>query len=90
MLAKREINIPIIANGGMHDEKLSAKLINGGETDLVSIARWAISNPDYPKKLEQKSKFLNFEVNMILPKATLDVAKAWFVANESEPTVTKV
>ncbi len=80
-LAKQEINIPIIANGGMHDPKLSAELIENGETDLVSIARWAISNPDYPIKLASNEGMLKFNVQMILPRATIKVARQWFLEN---------
>ncbi len=77
-LAKVETNIPIIANGGMHDPVLSAALIDHEEADLVSIARWAISNPDYPQKLASNHLLLDFDVQMILPRATLSVAKDWF------------
>jgi 2,4-dienoyl-CoA reductase-like NADH-dependent reductase (Old Yellow Enzyme family) len=50
-LARDLTGLPIIANGGMHDEALSSAVINGGEADIVAIATGALANPDWPQKI---------------------------------------
>jgi 2,4-dienoyl-CoA reductase-like NADH-dependent reductase (Old Yellow Enzyme family) len=76
-LARGVTNIPVIANGGLHDPELAESLVRNGQTDLVSLARTAIANPDWPGRLRTGQDLRSFETNMIHPQATLENTDHW-------------
>jgi 2,4-dienoyl-CoA reductase (NADPH2) len=49
---KRAVKIPIINTGGYQDARVIRRVIEGGYTDAVSIARPLIANNDLPKILQ--------------------------------------
>jgi 2,4-dienoyl-CoA reductase (NADPH2) len=49
---KRNVGVPIINTGGYQDARVIRRVISGGYTDAVSIARPLIANRDLPQILE--------------------------------------
>ncbi|WP_332914558.1 NADH:flavin oxidoreductase [Algoriphagus boritolerans] len=74
-IAKQLLGVPIIANGGMHNLELAARLIEQGDTDLVSIGRAAIANPDWPKRIMEGRTVIPFHQDMIKPSVSLKNTK---------------
>jgi 2,4-dienoyl-CoA reductase-like NADH-dependent reductase (Old Yellow Enzyme family) len=75
--ARRIAGVPVIANGGMHDPALAESLLRDGHADLVSLARGALANPDWPKRFAAGAPFARFEHEMIEPLASIDQTDAW-------------
>ncbi|WP_433475664.1 alkene reductase [Spirillospora sp. CA-142024] len=71
-LARRVSGLPVIANGGMHDADLSAQVLGDGHTDLVSVARGALVNPDLPRRLAEGRAQERFDHSILEPMVTLD------------------
>ncbi|KAA0989120.1 oxidoreductase [Dyadobacter aurulentus] len=70
-IARQLTGVPVIANGGMHDQNLSEKLLSTGHADFVSIGRAAIANPDFPDKIRRGAEVFSFAPGMIRPELTL-------------------
>ena len=67
----------MIANGGMHEPTLPESLLRDGHADLLSLARGAIANPDWPKRLAAGLPFERFEHGMIEPLASIEQTDEW-------------
>jgi 2,4-dienoyl-CoA reductase-like NADH-dependent reductase (Old Yellow Enzyme family) len=76
-VARRVAGVPVIANGGMHEPALAESLLRDGHADLVSLARGALANPDWPKRLAAGVPFERFEHGMIEPLASIEQADDW-------------
>jgi 2,4-dienoyl-CoA reductase-like NADH-dependent reductase (Old Yellow Enzyme family) len=76
-LAREVLGVPVIANGGMHDERLAARLLDAGHADLVSLGHGAIANPDWPRRLATGSRFAEFDADMLRPEVTIENTLAW-------------
>jgi 2,4-dienoyl-CoA reductase-like NADH-dependent reductase (Old Yellow Enzyme family) len=76
-LAREAPSMVVIANGGLDAPDRARALIAGGETDLVSIARGALANSDWPHRVVSGLPLKTFDPAMIRPEATLDRAEAW-------------
>ena len=50
-VARRVSGLPVLANGGMHDPDQGAQVLADGHADLLTLARGALANPDYPTRL---------------------------------------
>jgi len=50
-LAKEIVQVPVIANGGLHDLQLSRKILEENQGDLISIGKAALSDPHWPLKI---------------------------------------
>ncbi|GAB3985923.1 NADH:flavin oxidoreductase [Spirosoma daeguense] len=70
-IARQLLNCPVIANGGLHDPSLADFILNEGHGDLLAIGRYAIANPDFPKKISRNEPVTPFHSNMIKPDVTL-------------------
>ena len=70
-IAKSLLNVPIIANGGLHHPGTALSLIVNEEADLVSIGRAAIANPNLPQLLKSGKAPVPFFKELIKPVATL-------------------
>ncbi|CAG5072487.1 NADH oxidase [Dyadobacter sp. CECT 9623] len=70
-IARELAGVPVIANGGMHDQDLAQKLLSTGHADLISIGRAAIANPDFPNKILTAQEVVPFDPGMITPEITL-------------------
>lgn len=80
-LARTMTNVPVIACGKLEDPATAERLLAEGEADLVAMARGAIGDPSWPRKLAQGEPPIAFDPDMISPFATLDATAAWRAAN---------
>lgn len=76
-LAREVIGAPVIANGGMHDTELAARLLQEGHADLVSLGHAAIANPDWPRRLADDRPFEQFVPAMLSPEVTIESTERW-------------
>jgi 2,4-dienoyl-CoA reductase-like NADH-dependent reductase (Old Yellow Enzyme family) len=84
-VARRVAGVPVIANGGLHQPALAARLLRDGHADLISLARGALANPDWPKRLAAGLSFENFEDEMIEPLASIEQTDHWRAHHEVVP-----
>lgn len=73
-LAKRHGGIAVIANGSLDDPARAAALIARGDTDLVSLARGALANPDWVDRVRFGRSLATFDPAILQPLATLENA----------------
>ncbi len=73
-LARRVFGVPVVANGGMHDPALATRLVEAGETDLVSLGHGALANPDWPRRLAEGEPFAPFDPGLLRPEVTIENA----------------
>lgn len=59
--------------GQLRDEAL----LEAQEFDIVSVARGALANPDWPDRVAQGLPLEPFDYSMLRPRATLDIAEQW-------------
>ncbi|WP_420829729.1 NADH:flavin oxidoreductase [Polyangium aurulentum] len=76
-IARHVGELPVIANGGLDDPALSARVIEGGHADLVSIGRGALANPDWPRRLAEGAPFEPFDRAMLHPYASIENVEQW-------------
>jgi 2,4-dienoyl-CoA reductase-like NADH-dependent reductase (Old Yellow Enzyme family) len=76
-LAREVTGTPVIANGGMHDQRLAARLLDEGHADLVALGHAAIANPDWPRRLAAGTPFVQFDADMLRPAVTIENTLAW-------------
>jgi 2,4-dienoyl-CoA reductase-like NADH-dependent reductase (Old Yellow Enzyme family) len=67
----------VIVNGGLEAPERAGAILAAGDADLVSIARGALANPDWPHRVSSGLPLRRFDPAMIRPVATLDRAEAW-------------
>jgi len=79
-LAGRLTGLPVIANGGLGDPDLADEVIRGGHADLVAIGRTALSNPDWPGRIESRSPITPFNHEMLSPSASIDNSDRWLTS----------
>jgi 2,4-dienoyl-CoA reductase-like NADH-dependent reductase (Old Yellow Enzyme family) len=82
-VAKQVTGLPVIANGGMHDTRQAADVLQGGHGDLLSIGRGALANPDLPRRLADGLELDRFDHAMLSPMATISNARSWCAAQEA-------
>lgn len=70
-LAKEILECPVMANGGLHDLALSRELLETGQTDLLSIGKYALSNPDFVRKVKHNIPLTPFRKTLLSPNPTL-------------------
>jgi 2,4-dienoyl-CoA reductase-like NADH-dependent reductase (Old Yellow Enzyme family) len=76
-LARDVTRLPVMANGGMHDLRQAAEVLDGGHADLLSVARGALANPDLPARLATGTEMNRFDHGMLAPMATIANAREW-------------
>jgi 2,4-dienoyl-CoA reductase-like NADH-dependent reductase (Old Yellow Enzyme family) len=76
-VAKQVTGLPVIANGGMHDMRQAADVLDDGHADLLSIGRGALANPDLPARLAGDVELAPFDHAMLSPMATISNARSW-------------
>jgi 2,4-dienoyl-CoA reductase-like NADH-dependent reductase (Old Yellow Enzyme family) len=82
-VAKQVTGLPVIANGGMHDMRQAADVLDGGHADLLSIGRGALANPDLPGRLRDGSELKRFDHAILSPMATISNARSWCAAQHA-------
>ncbi|MES4908003.1 MULTISPECIES: NADH:flavin oxidoreductase [unclassified Streptomyces] len=76
-LARRITERPVIANGGLGDPALAARVLDEGHADLISLGRAALAGPDYPVILAKGAESATFAPAMLMPTVTLANAASW-------------
>ncbi len=76
-LARSVAEVPVIANGGMHDPTQAHRVLREGHADLLSLGRGALANPDWPRRLRNRESFDTFDHDMLSPSASLKNADNW-------------
>ena len=76
-LARQVSGLPVMANGGMHDLRQAAEVLDGGHADLLSLGRGALANPDLPQRLSSGAPLDKFDHGMLSPMATIANATTW-------------
>ncbi len=59
-LARALTNLPVIANGGLHNLTLAQKIIQEGHGDLIALGTGALANPDFPNRLKSNQPISDF------------------------------
>ena len=75
-IAKSLTNVPIIANGGLHDKELAESLVRTNQANFISIGRAAIANPNWPKLIAAGVTPIPFFKGLIKPSLTLQHTQA--------------
>jgi len=71
-LAKKYSNLPLIANGYLHDPDKARKIIEKGEADVITIGRGALVNGDWVNKVKNGEPLKEFVAEEFLsPDATI-------------------
>jgi 2,4-dienoyl-CoA reductase-like NADH-dependent reductase (Old Yellow Enzyme family) len=79
-LAKRYAQLPVLANGSLHDPKRAVELLANGEADFVSLGRGALTHADWPARLRAASPLADFDAALLSPIADLANAERWCAA----------
>ena len=72
---------PTIACGGLDDPIRAEELLTQGQADFIAIAKGALADPHWPKKIASGAIPDPFNPNMIKPYATLQNTLDWRVKN---------
>ena len=76
-IGKRTTDAVVLVNGGLEDPMRAHAVVTDGAADLVSLARGALANPDWPQRVASGYPLEAFDPAMIRPVATLDHAEEW-------------
>jgi 2,4-dienoyl-CoA reductase-like NADH-dependent reductase (Old Yellow Enzyme family) len=82
-LGKRYSGLTQIANGKLHDPEEAEGALAQVEGDCVAIAKGALADPAWPRKIASGVDPIPFDPGMITPLATLDNTAAWRQRNHS-------
>jgi 2,4-dienoyl-CoA reductase-like NADH-dependent reductase (Old Yellow Enzyme family) len=83
-LAKRFSNLPVIANGSLHDPQRAAQMVSLGAS-MISLGRGALATPDFPERLRQQQSLEEFDPAMLRPTATLANEERWRQSGSALP-----
>ncbi len=72
---------PIIACGALQDPETAENFIVRGGADFIALARGALADPAWPKKVEARGMPIPFDPGMTQPVATIENSRAWSVAH---------
>ena len=70
-------SVQIVACGKLHDAAQSERMLAAGTADAVAIAKGALADPDWPRKVRGGDAPVAFDPDMIRPAATLENTKRW-------------
>ncbi len=76
-IAKANVSIPVIGNGGVSTGDQAQKLIDSGELDLVAVGKAALANHDWPLRVRDGDPMSDFDFEMFTPMATLTNELGW-------------
>ena len=76
-LAKRHSGLTQIANGKLHDPAEAERALSQDEGDFVAIAKGALADPAWPRKIAAGVEPIPFSPGMVNPLATLANTTAW-------------
>jgi len=73
-VARELTDLPVIANGGMHDPSLARKVLINKEADFIALATGALVNPDWPRRLKTGAVIAPFPANFFAHGVRIDEA----------------
>lgn len=76
-LARKFSGITVIANGKLHEAAKAEQILAAREADFVAIAKGALADPAWPRKIAAGAEPIPFDPDMITPYATLDNIADW-------------
>ena len=83
-LAKRHSGLTQIANGKLHDPAEAERALTQGEGDFVAIAKGALADPAWPRKIAAGAAPIEFDPGMTTPLATLANTANWRLQQAAE------
>ncbi|MEV5258244.1 NADH:flavin oxidoreductase [Streptomyces anulatus] len=76
-LARTVTGLPVIANGGLHQEAVARRVLDEGHADVLAIGTGALANPDLPRRVAAGTVQAAFDPQLLEPLATLDNARTY-------------
>lgn len=76
-LARRYAGVTVIANGKLGDAAVAEGLLERNEADLVSVAKAALADPEWPNKIAAGEAPIPFDPAIFSPIATYEVEADW-------------
>ena len=76
-VARHLTSVAVIANGGLDDPPRAQSLLAAGGADVVSLARGALANPDWPQRVVANLPLTVYDPEIVRPAPTLENADAW-------------
>lgn len=70
-LARRQVSVPVLANGSLHDAARADGMIARQEADFVSLGRGALTHADWPMRLRAGKEHETFDRGLLAPIADL-------------------
>jgi len=70
-LARQYADLPVIANGSLHDPARAANLIASSQADAISLGRGALTHADWPARVLRGLALNNFDPGILSPIADL-------------------
>lgn len=70
-LAKQIVQVPVIANGGLHEPTRANKVLEEGHADLLALGKAALANSDWPLRVQRGGNTIAFHAGMIKPSASI-------------------
>lgn len=75
-LARKVTGLPVIANGGLHEDAVARRVLDEQHADVLAIGTGALANPDLPLRVAEGALRVPFDPQVLEPLATLDNARA--------------
>jgi 2,4-dienoyl-CoA reductase-like NADH-dependent reductase (Old Yellow Enzyme family) len=76
-LAREITGLPVIANGGLGNPDEAHRILEEGHADLVALGTSALTNPDWPIRLQNSSKIAPFDPEMFTFGVTINDQCKW-------------
>ncbi|MDT0492511.1 NADH:flavin oxidoreductase [Streptomyces griseus] len=76
-LARKVTGLPVIANGGLHEDAVARYVLDGPHADVLAIGTGALANPDLPRRVAEGAALAPFDPQVLEPLATLANARAY-------------
>lgn len=68
-LAKRYVQVPVIANGQLGEPAKAEALIEKGQADMITLGKSALANPSWPKRVMEGEPIEDFDFSILQPQA---------------------
>lgn len=75
-LARAVTGLPVIANGGLHEDAVARRVLDERHADVLAIGTGALANPDLPRRVVTGAVRAPFDPRLLEPLATLDNARS--------------
>lgn len=75
--AKRVTGLPVIANGGLSDTKLTDNILCENKADFVAIGKAALVNPDLPNKRNAGQELREFTYDIFKYGVSIEAQLRW-------------